>query len=99
MTSKSITSSTTYIPLEQRESELHWWRAVHFLDENDDVQVCAVSSNSESRGWTWYLVRTMTKYVYLQNTYFKYELMRSVPISTNSEGRDEYIKSHVILPK
>lgn len=99
MSSTSTVLITNYIPLEQRESELHWWRAVHFLDENDDVQVCSVSSNSESRGWTWYLVRTMTKYVYLQNTYFKYELLRSVPISTNSEGRDEYIKTHVILHK
>ena len=99
MTSNSIISSTDYIPLEQRESELHWWRAVHYLDENDDIQVCSVSSNSEAHGWAWYLVRTMTKYMYLQNTYFKYELIRSVSISTNSEGRDEFIKTHVMLHK
>ena len=99
MTSMSITPSIMYIPLEQRESELHWWKAVYYLDENDDVQVCSVSSNSEAHGWSWYLVRTLTKYMYLQNTYFKYELIRSIPVNTNSEGRDEFIKTHVIIHK
>ena len=99
MTTSNPMITSTYIPLEQCESELHWWKAVYYLDENDDVQVCSVSSKSEAHGWSWYLVRTLTKYIYLQNTYFKYELIRSVPVNTNSEGRNEFIKSHVILHK
>ena len=85
-----------YTMLSQIPSELHWWRAVCYLEDHDDIQACPVYSIVEEQLWTRYLVRTKVKGVYRQNTYYKDALTRSVPIETNTKGRDIFIKTHVI---
>lgn len=72
------------IPLLRSISSLRWWCAVITLEENPDINEC--SASHQHNEWTWRLVRTSEKGIYLQNTYFNNNLMCSEKMKTTDES-------------
>jgi hypothetical protein len=82
-------SEVAPVPLVRQISELRWWGAVLYLDDNPNVDSC--SASHPHKEWSWMLARTPKKGVYLQNTYYNEKLVISGEMNTNIEGRDEFI--------
>jgi hypothetical protein len=85
------------VPIVRQISELRWWGAVLYLDENPSEDSCSASHNHNE--WSWKLVRTSEKGVYLQNTYCNGKLVLSAEMNTNIEGRKEFIELFFPLAK
>jgi hypothetical protein len=78
-----------FVPITRQINELRWWGAVLYLDDNPSEDSCSASHNHHE--WSWTLVRTPEKGVYLQHTYYNGKLIVSREMNTNIKGRNEFI--------
>jgi hypothetical protein len=82
-------SEVAPVPLVRQINELRWWGAVLYLEEHPEEDSCSASNPRNE--WSWRLMRTEKKGVYLQNTYRDETLCVSTVMDTNIQGREEFI--------
>ncbi len=85
------------VPLVRQINELRWWEAVLYLEENPTVDSCSASHPHNE--WSWKLMRTPEKGVYLQTTYCYDKPILTTKMNTNIEGREEFIAHFFQLAK
>jgi hypothetical protein len=85
----NFASEVASVPLVRQINELRWWGAVLYLEEHPNEDSCTASNPHNE--WSWRLVRTAEKGIYLQNTYCYDKLSVSTKMNTNFEGREQFI--------